>query len=58
MSMSRPRSSFIVCDQLFIFSLIFIVINQITSFKQTYFFCTFLEYVLLFSDGNVGVESE
>ena len=56
--MSRPRSSFIVCDQLFIFSLIFIVINQITSFKQTYFFCTFLEYVLLFSDGNVGVESE
>ena len=46
-------------DLFFIFSLIFIVINHIISFKQTYlFFCTFLEYLLLFLDENVGVESK
>ena len=32
-----------LCDILFIFSLIFIVINYSTSFKQTYFFCPFLK---------------
>ena len=38
-----------LCDLFFIFSLIFIVINHITSFKQTYlFFAPFLEYFLLF----------
>ena len=36
----------------FISSLIFIVINHITSFKQTYF----LEYLLLFLDGNVDIK--
>ena len=46
-------------DLFFIFSLIFIVINHIISFKQAYlFFCTFLEYLLLFLDENVGVESK
>ena len=46
-----------LCDLFFIFSLIFIVINHITSFKQTYFFVHFLEH-LLFLDGNVDEESE
>ena len=42
------------CDLLFIFSFIFIVINHITSFKQTYlFFVHFLERLLLFLDDNV-----
>ena len=48
-----------LCDLFFIFSLVFIVINHITSFKQaSLLFCTFLEYLLLFLDENVGVESE
>ena len=47
-----------LCDLFFIFSLIFIVINHITSFKQTYFFVHFLEHLLLFLDGNVDEESE
>ena len=38
-----------LCDLLFIFSLIFIVINYITSLKQTHlFFVYFLEYLLFF----------
>ena len=38
-----------LCDLLFIFSLIFIVINHITSIKQTYlFFLHFLEYLHYF----------
>ena len=41
-----------LCDLFFILSLIFIVINDITSFKQTLVFVDFLEYVLLFLDGN------
>ena len=38
-----------LCDQLFIFSLIFIFVNNITSFKQTHLFLfIFLEYLPLF----------
>ena len=41
----------------FISSLIFIVINHITSFKQTHLFSVhFLEYLLLFLDGNVDIK--
>ena len=44
---------------IFIFSLIFIVINHITSFRQTYlFFVHFLEYLLLFLRDDVGEKSE
>ena len=40
-----------LCDLFFIFSLIFIVINHMTSFKQAYlFFVHVLEYLLLFLD--------
>ena len=57
--MSRPRSIYVVSILFFIFSLIFIVINHITSLKQTHlFFVHFLKYVVLFSDGNVDEESE
>ena len=43
----------------FIFSLIFIVINSITSLKQTHlFFVHFLEYFLLFLNDNVDEESK
>ena len=45
-------------DLFFIFSLIFIVIYYIISFKQTYlFFVHFSKYVLLFLDDNVDEES-
>ena len=44
---------------IFIFSLILIVINHITSFRQTYlFFVHFLEYLLLFLGDDVGEKSE
>ena len=44
---------------IFIFSLIFIVINHITSFRQTYlFFVHFLEYLVLFLGDDVGEKSE
>ena len=47
-----------LCDLLFIFSFIFIVINHITSFKQTYlFFVHFLEHLLLFLDDNVEAKN-
>ena len=40
-------------DPFFFFSLIFIVINRITSLKQTHlFFIHILEYLLLFLDDN------
>ena len=43
-----------LCDLFSIFSLIFIVINRTTSVKQNYlFFVHFLEYLLLFLDGNM-----
>ena len=46
-------------DLFFIFILGFIVINHITSLKQTkLFFVHFLEYLLLFLDDNVDEESE
>ena len=46
------------CDLFFIFNLIFIVIDHITSFKQTYlFYVQFLEYLLLFLDYKVDEES-
>ena len=60
--MSRPRSvlfNLYICDLFFIFSLIFIVINHMTSLKQSYlFFVHFLEYLLIFLDDNVDEESE
>ena len=43
----------------FIFSLVLIVINFITSLKQTHlFYAHFLHYVLLFLDDNVDEESK
>ena len=48
-----------LCDLFLIFSLIFIVINQITSFKKmNLFFVHYLEYPLLFVFDNVDEESE
>ena len=48
-----------LCDLLFIFNLIFIVIKQITLFNQTYlFFVYFLEYLLLFLGDNLDEERE
>ena len=48
-----------LCEVFFIFSLIFIDINHITSFKQTYIFCVhFLDYRLLLLVDNVNNESE
>ena len=48
-----------ICDLFFIFSLAFIIINPITSLKQTHlFFAHFLEYLLLLLDDNVYEESE
>ena len=48
-----------LCHLFFIFSLIFIVIEYITSFKQTYlFFIHFLENALLFLGDNVDEERE
>ena len=46
-------------DLFIIFSLIFIVINHITSLKQTHlFFAHFLEYILFFLDDEVDEKSE
>ena len=46
-------------DLFLTFSLIFIIINHITSFKQKYlFFVHFLEDLLLFLDDNVDGESQ
>ena len=40
-----------LCDLFFIFSVVFIVINHITSLKQTYlFFVHFLEYLPFLDD--------
>ena len=48
-----------LCDVVFIFSLIFIVINQIISFKQTYlFFVQFLQYLLLDLDDNLNEKKQ
>ena len=48
-----------LCDQFFIFSLIFIAINHTTSLKQTHlFFARFLEYLLLSLDDNVAEERQ
>ena len=59
-----------LCDVSFIFSLIFNVINHVTSFKQcnyiiilwlnrqSSFFVHFLESLQLFFDDNVEEESE
>ena len=49
-----------LCDLLFIFSLIFIFINHITSIKTDafVFFLHFLEYLLLFLYDNVDEESK
>ena len=46
-------------DIFFIFSLIFIVINHITSLKQTHlFFVCFLEHLLLFLDDKVDEDGK
>ena len=60
MFMSRPgRFVSYLCDLFFTFSLMFILINNITSFNQTYvFFVHSLEYFLLFFDDNVDKESK
>ena len=48
-----------LCDLFFMFSLIFIVFNHITSLKQTHLFLErFLEYLVLFLDDNVDEESK
>ena len=48
-----------ICDLFFIFSIIFIVINHTTSFKQTYlFYVIFLEYLPLSLDDNENEVSE
>ena len=44
-----------LCDLLFIFSIILIAINHMTSLKETHLsFVRFLEYFLLFLDDNVN----
>ena len=48
-----------LCGLFFIFSLIFIVINHITSFKQAYLILNiFLVYLLSFLDDSVDEESK
>ena len=58
--MSKLRPIYVESMYLFfIFSLIFIAINHITSFRQTYlFFVHFLEYLLLFLGDDVDEKSE
>ena len=55
--MSRPRSIYVV-SLFFIFSLIFIVIDHVTSLKQTPLFVFQNIYVLLFWDDNLDEECE
>ena len=49
-----------LCDLFFIFDLILIVINYITSLKQMHllFFVHILDYLLLFMEDNVDEERE
>ena len=48
-----------ICDLFFIFSFVFVVIDHITSLKQTHlFFVRFSEHRLLFLDDNVDEKSE
>ena len=48
-----------LCHVYFIFSLIFIVINHVTSLKKMHlFFADLLKYLLLFLDDNVDEENE
>ena len=48
-----------LCDLYFIFSLIFMIINHITSLKWTHlFFVHLLEYLLLLLDDNVNKKSQ
>ena len=48
-----------ICDLLFIFSLIFILFNQIGSLKQMHLlFVHFLEYLLSFLDDNLDEEAK
>ena len=59
MSMFRSRSMLYLCDLFFIFSLIFIAVNHIISFKQK---CLFFYIVFtispIFLDDNVDEKSE
>ena len=41
-----------LCDLFYIFSIFFVVINHMTSFRQTLVFLIFLEYLLIFLDDN------
>ena len=58
--MSRSRPIYVVSyDIFFIFSLIFIVINHVTSSKQTNLsFVHSLEYIVLFLDNNMDEVSK
>ena len=48
-----------ICDLIFNFSLIFIVINDINTFKQVFVFLyILLGYLQLFLDDNMDEESE
>ena len=48
-----------ICDLFFSFSLIFIVINHINTFKQVFVFLyILLGYLQLFLDDNMDEESE
>ena len=48
-----------ICDLFFNFSLIFIVINDINTFKQVFIFLyILLGYLQLFLDDNMDEESE
>ena len=60
MFMSMSRSIYVVSMwSIFHFQPTFIVINYITSLRQTYLlFVRFLEYLLLFLDDNVDKKSE
>ena len=55
--MSRPRSMLYLRNIFFIFIFIFIMINRMNTVTLV-FFAYFLEYVLLFLDGNVNEECE
>ena len=57
--MSRRRPMLHLCDLLSILSLVFIVVNHITSLEQTpLFFVHFVECFLLILDDNVDEKSE
>ena len=57
--LSRGLLMSYLCDLFYIFSLISIAINYITSLKQAHLaFAQFFKYLLLFLDNNLNRESE